>query len=234
MSLNYVCIDVLHALDLGVTQDAVGNILYAYIQSGLVVGRTFEARVRQVWLQLLAHYKQFRTPNRLQNLTVEMVRKQGKPPKLRAKGAETKGVVPFAVEVAMEMHAKLQTHVSLTMVQCISALLDFYMLLTCPDWHAEAAGAACRKFCTLYGALNKNACRQGDELSWRIKPKMHLFIELAEFPAPLLGNPSNFWAYADEDFVGWIAQLAASRGGPSAASTTARKTLERYAAIESL
>ena len=28
MSLDFVCIDVLHALDLGCTQDAVGNCLY--------------------------------------------------------------------------------------------------------------------------------------------------------------------------------------------------------------
>ena len=108
------------------------------------------------------------------------------------------------------------------------------MLMTCEQWDPVRAAECCRKFCTFYASLNKNSYTKGDDLLWRVKPKFHLFSELAEFQAPLLGNPSMYWNYMDEDFVGWIAQLAASKGGPKAAATTARKTIERYMALESL
>eukprot|EP00974_Lingulodinium_polyedra_P027846 2689942-Lingulodinium_polyedra.AAC.1 len=41
---------------------------------------------------------------------------------------------------------------------------------------------------------------------------MHTFQELGEFHTEDLGNPGLCWAYKDESFVGFIAELAKSRG----------------------
>ena len=90
VGLEVICIDVLHALDLGFTQDVLGNILWEYLASGLCVGRSLDARVKSLWAQWKEHQKTYKTPCKLQGLTKEMIKLDKKPPKLRAKGAETR------------------------------------------------------------------------------------------------------------------------------------------------
>lgn len=233
MSLEYVCIDVLHALDLGITQDALGNAIWEFMNSGAIEGRTQQARLSSLWMLLKSHYKTLKTPNQLQGLTLDMLKRPGKGPRLRAKGAETRGVVSFAVECATALHEHCHNTHSLTVLKCISSLMDFYLLMMLPKWHAPEAASACRQFCLLYAALRAEAAATGDDQTWRIKPKMHLFAELAEFQAPWMGNPSAYWNYADEDFVGWVAGIASSRGGPTSAASTAKRTLERYRIAQS-
>ena len=144
-------------------------------------------------------------------------------------------MVPFAVEMAIEMHALIDSPHSLTVVQCASSLMDFYMLMLLNEWHHEEASFACRKFCTLYAALSREAATSGPgDRFWRVKPKFHMFSELAEYKAPVYGNPSEYWNYMDEDFVGWVAALASSRGGPKSAATTAKNVIDRYRALLSL
>ena len=155
--IRFVCIVVLHVWELGCTQDAVGNCLYVFLQSGLVVGRSMDEKVQSLWLKLRKHYQLFSPPSQIQGLTAEMIRQSGKGPKLRAKGAETRGVVPFALECAIEMNEHCQTTKSLTILQCLSSLMDFYMLMQLDTWHRHVAAAACRKFCILYSALSQQA-----------------------------------------------------------------------------
>ena len=234
MSLEFVCIDVLHAMDLGVSQDAIGNVLWEALTSGMLEGGTLEQCCASLWAKLRKHYAIFKSPNRLQNLTVEMIKKVGKGPKLRAKGAETRGMVPFALECAIDLHAyKASTH-SLTVLQCMSSLMDFYTLMSLDEYPPEVGAKACRKFNLLYHALSQESAQNGYEAFWKLKPKHHMFAEMAEYQAPSLGNPSAFWNYADEDFVGWVAKLASSKGGPTSAATTAKKVLEKYRALGSL
>ena len=75
----------------------------------------------------------------------------------------------------------------------------------------------------LYAALGREATSEGRGLFWQFAPKAHMFQELAEYQSFVLGNPKTFWAYQDEDFVGWLAKNAASRGGPTQAATTTTK-----------
>ena len=127
--------------------------------------------------------------------------------------------------LASEMLRQKDTVATRTMASCAAAMMDFYILLDCPTWDAEQRRESCRRFCVLYASLSKHYEQEG---LWAMKPKIHLFQELAEFQAPDLGHPGRFWAYKDEDFVGQIAKMAASRGGPKSASTTARHVLNRY------
>eukprot|EP00969_Alexandrium_andersonii_P145396 6430686-Alexandrium_andersonii.AAC.1 len=70
----------------------------------LCVGRNREARLKQLWVMMKQHYKEARTPRQLQGLTVEMVKRDTKSPKLRAKGGETRHLAPFGLEVATKLH----------------------------------------------------------------------------------------------------------------------------------
>jgi len=103
VSTETVTIDVLHALDLGFSQDLIGNVVWEYSEH-FAAGGTQSQRMAYVFVKLKEHYMKMRTTNRLQALTVEMVRSEAsKSPKMRTKGAETRNLVPFAVEIAMEM-----------------------------------------------------------------------------------------------------------------------------------
>ena len=115
-------------------------------------------------------------------------------------------MVPFGVELALELRAHNDCPETRTMVAMMAALLDFYCLVCTSPYDASAAADSCRRFLMLYGSLSDAARREhGDEcVLWRIKPKFHMMQEIAEFVAPQYGSPRDFWCYKDEDFVGWI------------------------------
>ena len=151
-----------------------------------------------------------------------------KGPKMRVKGAEVRGLIPFGAELAnklFEAHPSAHTR---AINMCMASLLDFYVLLGVSEWHALAAADACRRCCVQYRALSLESIRNGRPLYWKQKPKMHLFQELSEYQSFVLGNPNTFWTYQDEDFVGIIAGIAASRGGPKKSATPALNVLQRY------
>ena len=104
----------------------------------------------------------------------------------------------------------------------------FYASMGADDFDPQVAADAARKACMCYGALSKEA---GDATCWRVKPKLHMWQELAEYQNVSLGNPKDFWAYKDEDFVGFIADLALRRGGPSTPATVPQRVLARYRAL---
>ena len=55
VTLEMVCIDVLHCLDLGVSQDILGNILWEYLRSGLVEGSNQDKRVKSILREIKEH-----------------------------------------------------------------------------------------------------------------------------------------------------------------------------------
>ena len=66
---------------------------------------------------------------------------------------------------------------------------------------------------------------------WRVKPKLHIFQELGEFQTWTHWQPLDFWCYADESFVGFISEIARSRGGQDNVSTAPLRTVQRYRAL---
>jgi len=228
-SLDMVCIDILHTMDLGVTQDCLGCLFWHSIET-YFSGRTLKDKVQQLWTAIRQHYNAHKTPNQLQALTMEMVKRPGKTPKLKAKGGETRGLVPFGLELACQLQEKQNSPYHDTLVKLMARLLDLYMLTSCVDWQPEVAGKSCREFLLLYSSLNRLAQDQGIDL-WRIKPKFHLMQELFEFQGTHKGNPRFFWCYRDESFVGLIGTIAHPRGGQHRPATVPVATLNKYRAL---
>ena len=77
VSLLTLCIDVLHAVDLGVAQDAIGNILWEFLRS-YAEGRNTKEKLAFLWTKLKAHYHALKTTNRLQDITQEMIKQDKK------------------------------------------------------------------------------------------------------------------------------------------------------------
>ena len=69
-------------------------------------------------------------------------------------------------------------------------------------FHADVLYDASKRFAASYVALNTVA---DDPKLWRVKPKLHLFLELCAEGS----RPSRAWTYRDEDFGGSMAPISA-------------------------
>ena len=225
-TLLHICIDSLHALDLGFAQEILGNIFYECL-GPFAMGRNKKEQLSDFIQKMKAHYKRMGTPNRIGNVTLDMLKRDGKAPKLRAKGAETRHVAPFALEIATAMYANDPNEHTNNVLKCVSGLMDFYMIMGMEPYPVAEAKVACEQMCTAYVALHDATIPN----RWALKPKIHMFMEMALFQTEELGSPMLYWNYKDEDYVGFLSEIGESRGGPGSATTTPLRVIERVRAL---
>ena len=139
-------------------------------------------------------------------------------------------LVQFGFEISTAMHANYDNEHSLTVLRCVSAFMDFYMCLGVSPFPKNQAKLACRNTCIFYCALADEATASGIN-AWKVKPKLHIFQECGEFQTEELGDPQGFWAYADEDYVGFAAEVGESRVGGGNASTATDRIVARVRAL---
>jgi hypothetical protein len=219
-------IDWLRTDDLGVVADALGQPFDEIIE--LLLGANRKERVNSLWQRARAFYREVRPPSELQALTPEMVKAPGQPAKLRAKAAQCRYLLPFGAALAKEFSGGSEHRA--TVSNLMQYLLEVTMCMSTEPYDASRAATACRRFCLLYSALEKEALQNNNLSSWRCKPKLHLFQELIEYTSPEAGSPSLFWTYLDESWGGWLAHTGARRGGANRAPTTALNLLRRFRA----
>ena len=95
-------LDWLHIADLGVTSDFAGNLFAMTVRR--YPGHTQEERCKQLYADLVMYYQREKTTSRLDTLTPTMIQASASAsPKLRAKAAEARLLVPFLVEHAEKM-----------------------------------------------------------------------------------------------------------------------------------
>ena len=221
-----VMIDVLHCMDLGCTQEILGNLFYEALGT-VCKGRNKKEQCNELWQRIRDFYTEFDPTTKLQNLTVEMVKQPGKGPKLRAKGAETRHLAAFGVLLSKDLHNFCRDDRTLTMHRVASALFDLYCLFAQQPVDKDAIAEQCRRLCLLYATLSEEAEAKGVK-AWLIKPKFHMMMELCEFQVQTFGSPEDFWAYADESFVGFVAEFSSRRGGVANATSSSLGVLSRY------
>mgnify|MGYP007018355561 CR=1 FL=1 len=218
--------DWLHVVDLGVASDFLGNFLL-HVCSKLE-GNSHKERVGQLWQHIQSWYGEFQVENRLQNLVPTMLRKSGSvPPKLRAKAAQARALVPFAVMAADRFLQPEAGFVDAMAEGMAIELNGCYSALSVKDFNHQKLAYHCRRFCILAVKLEA----EHDGVLWRCKPKLHLFQELCEFH---FDCPSLYWTYRDEDFGGSMAQLAKRRGGPTRPGVASKAVLDRFCAKHKL
>ena len=114
--ISMIVIDVLHTMDLGCSQDAMGNIFWEAVHApGYLAGRTQEDRKETLWAKIQEFYKRTAPSSKIQKLTLEMIKKDAKPSKFRGKGGETRYLVPFAAELTESVHAATPGHMTKAM-----------------------------------------------------------------------------------------------------------------------
>ena len=218
-------IDWLHCCDLGVGQDFLGNLFFFILSK--MEGSNQETRARSLFKRMQTYYSQANVSSKLDNLTLTMIRKTPTaPPKLRSKAAETRCLIPFAVELGEEF-LSADVPFEATAKQCCIELNKCYSFLSRSNFNGALLQEASMKFCLLYKALGQF---QADESKWRLKPKFHLWLECCAEQS----CPSAAWTYRDEDFGGSVAKLAHRRGGGHTAGMTSKAVLTKFRARHDL
>ena len=142
-------------------------------------------------------------------LTLTMLKKSGKGPRLRGKASEVRGIVAFTHELAMSV-LDADDPMDKSVQQCALHLKEAYECLSHDAPDKAKMGEAARKCAPLWVALEAVSVDSGYN-TWRVKPKLHIWLELCEMS--LGSDQTKTWTYRDEDFGGAIARMDEHRGG---------------------
>lgn len=210
-------IDWLHAVDLGVAADFAGNLFQALLETAAVPGGTKTERCTFIWREMQEFYAAAHVQDKLKNLTPGMICGPRASPKLRASAAQMRALVPFCKQLAERFLGG--TPEAEAIKAAASNLCRCYEALSSSSSGDDLASCS-RRFAAQFVALEQIS----PERRWRVKPKMHMFLELAAEGS----NPSLCWTYRDEDFGGTCARLSRRRGGLLKAQETSTVLLQRF------
>ena len=228
--LDHIVLDWLHIVDLGIAQDIAGNVFTMCISPVGLPGSNQAIRLKALWVKILAWYKENKVPVRLDNLTIEMFHsKNGKPSKLKAKGGETRQLIPFLANLSKELASNSEQWNMVA--RLCQELFECAKLAAAHPFEPERLASASRRLCSLWAALAATQEAQGNYVSWRIKPKFHLFQELCEYKCQTFGSPELFWCYVDESWCGFWSKAAKRRGGSNPVSAVPERLLNRFRAM---
>ena len=145
-------------------------------------------------------------------ITADRIRTKGGWPKLKAKAAATRHLARYVLDLVQRFGtAEKQDRQMLALCQL---LCQFYDLLQKESQFlsAEAKDSLPKigqRLVGIYTALATVAKESGSK-TWKLMPKLHLFLHLCEWQALSHGSPRYYWTYADEDLAGLMADVAAS------------------------
>ena len=214
--------DWLHCVDQGVAADYLGNLLKEFWD--MMPGASKQIRLHNLWLIIKGRYDAHpEIPDRLPGLRKGGIQSKKKaPPKLKCSAAVARGLIPIALELAEEMlDPQDPKHLSM-----LSAAREMHACYECLredlpyDW-LPAFRSASSKFAQHMQALAQTS----NGVRWRLKPKMHMFLELA-FEG---SKPNRSWTYRDEDNGGYVSKLSRIRGGWHKPKTYTSKVLYLFA-----
>lgn len=233
--LGHVCVDSMHAGDLGVFQDAIGSLF------DLEVGCKSWHRNRTqgcLWLnlELGKYYTANPTLSRLTPLSLKQLQSSVAGggvayPTLRAKAAMTRHATefcrilayqhrdgtarrpPFTFPARHRLHARSQEHAGLV-VRLFDHLAQYHRSCQDEPFVPEVCTSSMLAFLQTMAQLNE-MWRSGvpesehQALPWKLRKKAHMLQHLACEQLPLFGSPASFWCYRDEDWVGSVKRIAA-------------------------
>jgi len=212
-------IDWLHACDQGVSADFLGNLLLAFARKQ--PARTLRKQVQLLWDKIQAWYVRRGVQDRLPHLFPSTLQQPKKAPKLRGSAAQVRALIPFALDSSKDL-LSLSDPVESAMRSGMHHLHQCYMCLDSGSvFSSDVLRDSAVRFAQQFVALESHF---PDPMAWRIKPKLHLFLELAAEGS----RPSQFWCYRDEDWGGSVARMARRRGGRSSLASFSANVLTRF------
>ena len=221
--------DWLHVVELGVSQDAAGNVLWECIhKDGVFPGASQKIRLSLLNDELKLFNAELKPGNPLHQITMRMIKLPDQSPKLKCKGAESRGLRPFIVRLAKKllMHNPDEAHIK--MVVCIDALVVCSTVVDKEPFCLKEFQRSGDAFLAAYQWLSQHYAEEG---LWRYKPKHHLFHHLLHDIADKHGSPNTYWCWADESLAGQFAKAALRRGGRATGSHMSKSLMDRVSSL---
>ena len=220
VTTSVIRIDWLHVADQGVSANFLGSLFLMFLEK--LPGRSQQEQLSELFYKIKGFYLQAKCESRLQDLTLNMLKKSGKTPKLRGRAADVRALVPFAFATAQTL-LDSDNPMQATAQAMAGHLNNCYGQLSPEGFDSLALAENCRKFCLLAVSM------EGKEpVNWGVKPKLHMFQELCEMSGYC---PSLCWTYRDEDMGGSLAKIAHRQGGPNTAKAVPAGLLRKWCAM---
>ena len=230
-------LDVMRTMEKGVTAHTIACCLFTLVYDGPRRRRgeaTPQEKFNQLWLRIQVLSKELGLKDHVRNFTLAQICKPERPhadyPCLGSsiKAAETRRMVPAIAKLVAECEQNRDEDRHRTLV--MQALAKFYDILEAGGRYlgpeAPELVEAAETFLSHYSWLASRAMAEG-RLLWSITPKFHLLHHLAQ--QGVFENPSLYWVYSGEDFVGRISRIAHMCSYGKAAYQVTLPLAERYA-----
>ena len=213
--------DWLHCADLGCTADFIGNFFHEVLPK--FAGASKKERCASLFQEMQAHYDETGVEDRYDCMLPTFFEPDSGPYKLRGSAAKIRALVPFVWHLAQEI-LDINVPKEAALRQAAFHLHEVYNALSAshpdPCAHMRLHGT---RFAIQYVGLH-DFCNPEDDYSFRIKPKLHLFLHICSDSS----LPRLTWTYRDEDFGGSVARMARRRGGLLRCGATSASTLTKF------
>ena len=224
VTMESLRIDWLHCADQGVAAVFMGG-LFHWVLGQRAIGPNVEARCAQLWREVQDFYTQQHTKDRLNNLTVSMIKPKKGPIELTGSGAQIRGLVPFGRLLVDRWEEPLEPEAAAarSSMRHLSRCYEFLQ----SDMPPQQDSLLDNALAFHAGLLVLHAL---DEKRWQIRPKLHMFLELCAEREP----PSFSWNYREESFGGSVSHQGHRRGGFTTPLAMSRGVLTKFCSKEAL
>jgi hypothetical protein len=222
--VSIISLDWLHNCDSGVCADLAGNALLEVVDSYGQGNR--KERCAAVWQLLQDLYRQHNVKDRMDELTPELFLQPKKAPKLRCKAAVTRALAPLLPQL-LQLAWPSPSPRQRVVLAAATSMAECYGVLN--NWDHGRLEHHSRRCAKLLVSLEaESQLLFPGTRKWRIKPKLHFWMELCTRMARSKGNPRDYWVYADESLGGVLRNIGELRGGQNSAKRIAENLLHRF------
>ena len=203
------CIDILHTLDLGVSQRLCGSVLHTWCYQEACDKAMAAKSMRQTWNQIQDKYKSMKVSERFTNIFLSQFSNVDHPwsqaPLLKGKAAEIRHLVPVLASVAWDKAKETGGLKESHIAECLHHLPIFYDIVANADFfmtedESDAALHAMQRCLQHYVWLQAHVAQ---DCVFQLVPKFHWAYHLAQMCK--YQNPKTFWTYRQESWVGSMA-----------------------------
>lgn len=259
--LEMICVDSMHAADLGCFADGLGSIFSLEVgnhqwtpnqQAGLA---SLNQRLNAWYKANRAHSGSKVTPvvlSQINNKTLGY-------PFLKAKAAQVRHLAEFGLELANlhkfgmaaapgraarapfrfsashRLAGRENEHLDLQ-IRMFHGMAAYTRSLSAAEFDSTACRDSMLQFLSSLSALNtlwRVGATQAVEKAapFHFRVKAHMLQHLVLDHVPIFGSPAKFWCYRDEDYVGAVKSICARTKHPA---TLERRVLEKLRILQGL
>ena len=209
--------------DQGITPVFLGGLFHLVLKDDKL-GPNEAARCAWLWEQIQAWYQAEKVSDRLHALVVTMIKPKKGPIELTGSGAQIRCLGPFGLRLVNGWDLADMDFEMMGAKICMRHLARCYDFLSVEARQGEETllQHALAYHHNLQGLHSMNPTR------WQIRPKLHLFLELAAEPGP----PSASWNYREESYGGSVSKQSHQKGGVGTPLAMSRSCLTKLCVKE--